>query len=48
VKRFWKTAEATLVDGGWTIALDGRPVKTPGRASLIVSTEALARAIADE
>jgi chaperone required for assembly of F1-ATPase len=48
VKRFWNTAEATLVNGGWTIALDGRPVKTPGRASLIVPTEALARAIADE
>lgn len=48
MKRFWNTAEAKPGDGGWTIALDGRPVRTPGRASLIVPTEALARAIADE
>ena len=48
MKRFWKTAEANPVDGGWIITLDRRPVKTPGRASLIVPTEALARAIAEE
>jgi chaperone required for assembly of F1-ATPase len=35
-------------DGGFGIALDGRPVKTPGRADLAVPTKALAQAIAGE
>ena len=35
-------------DGGWAIRLDGRPVRTPARAPLVVPTEALAEAIADE
>ena len=48
MKRFWKEATAAACDGGWSIALDGKPVRTPARAPLIVPTEALARAIADE
>ena len=35
-------------DGGWAIRLDGRPVRTPARAPLVVPTEALAEAIAEE
>ena len=35
-------------DGGWSIALDGRPVRTPARAPLVVASEALAQAIAVE
>lgn len=35
-------------DGGWEIALDGRPVRTPKRAALALPTEGLARAIATE
>lgn len=34
--------------GGHGIALDGRPVRTPGRAPLVAPTPALAEAIADE
>ncbi|MGB3791584.1 MAG: ATP12 family protein, partial [Sphingopyxis granuli] len=32
MKRFWKQAEAVPQDGGWGVALDGRPVRTPARA----------------
>lgn len=48
MKRFYREATASSVEGGWQIALDGRPVKTPARASLVVPTEALGRAIAEE
>jgi chaperone required for assembly of F1-ATPase len=48
VKRFWKEAAAEPADGGWTIMLDGRPVKTPARNALVVPTQALAEAIAEE
>ncbi|WOF42704.1 ATPase [Sphingopyxis indica] len=48
MKRFWKTAKAARQDGGWGIALDGRAVRTPARAPLIVASEPLARAIAAE
>lgn len=45
MKRFYKKAEAGADRG---ILLDGRPVRTPGRAPLVAPTEALAEAIADE
>ena len=48
MKRFWKEVTVEPQDGGWTIELDGRPVKTPARAALAVPTEALADAIAGE
>lgn len=49
MKRFWKEAAAVRqADGGWGIALDGRPVRTPARASLRVDSPALAEAIAAE
>ncbi|MBV8237571.1 MAG: ATPase [Sphingomonas sp.] len=45
MKRFWK--DVTLdADGG--VLLDGRPVRTPGRAPLALPTPALAEAVADE
>lgn len=44
MKRFWK--QVTVEDGG--IALDGRPVRTPGRAPLILPTPQLAQAVAEE
>lgn len=47
-KRFWKEATAVPADGGWTVRLDNRPVKTPAKALLVVPTESLARAIAAE
>ena len=48
MKRFWKEVTVEREEGGWSIRLDGRPVKTPARAPLVVPGEALAEAIADE
>ena len=44
MKRFWK--DVTVTDRG--IALDGKPVRTPGRAPLTLPNDALAEAVADE
>ena len=48
MKRFWKDAAAVRQDGGWGIALDGRPMRTPQRAPLIFASAALAETIAAE
>jgi chaperone required for assembly of F1-ATPase len=48
VRRFWKDVTVEPEDGGWAIKLDGRPVRTPARALLVLPTEALAEAIATE
>lgn len=47
-KRFWKEATVEAVEGGFTVRLDGRPVKTPAKALLVVPTESLGRGIAAE
>lgn len=44
MKRFWKTV--AIVDG--VIELDGRPVRTPARAPLLLPTPQLAEAVAEE
>jgi chaperone required for assembly of F1-ATPase len=46
VKRFWKEVAVEERGDGWGVQLDGRPVKTPARAPLVVPTQALADAIA--
>lgn len=48
MKRFWKTACPERTDEGWSVTLDGRPIRTPERRLLAVPTEALAKAIAEE
>ena len=48
MKRFWTEVAITEADGGWAITLDGRPLKTPARATLVVDSLPLAEAIADE
>jgi len=48
VKRFWKQTEVVEANGGFGVALDGRRLKTPGRADLTVPTKLLAQAIAAE
>lgn len=45
MKRFWKQVTVEP-EGG--IALDGKPVRTPGRAPLVLPTTALAEAVAGE
>lgn len=47
-KRFWKAASVVECEGGFTVLLDGRAVKTPLRAPLVVPTRAVAAAIAQE
>lgn len=47
-KRFWTAAAVVPVEGGWTVQLDGRAVKTPAKTLLVVPTEGLAQAIAAE
>ncbi|PJI93168.1 chaperone required for assembly of F1-ATPase [Yoonia maricola] len=47
-KRFWKQAQAEACDGGFTVKLDGRPVRTPAKAPLTLPTLAMADAIAQE
>lgn len=48
MKRFWKDVAVTREGDAWGIALDGRPVRTPGRVPLAVPGTALAAAIAEE
>ncbi len=48
LKRFWKNAEVVQAEGGFTVTLDGRGIKTPAKATLIVPTAALAQEIAAE
>lgn len=48
MKRFWTDVSVVMADAGFAIKLDGRPVRTPGRAPLAVPTPALAEAIAGE
>ncbi|MEO6248869.1 MAG: ATP12 family protein [Sphingomicrobium sp.] len=48
MKRFWTEADVVERADGWGIALDGRPLKTPARADLILASAALAKAIGAE
>lgn len=48
MKRFYKTVSVVEADGGFAIALDGRPVRTPAKSPLSVPTAGLAEAIAAE
>ena len=47
-KRFWKSASVEPVDGGFSVALDGRLMRTPGKVPFVVPTPDLAREIAIE
>lgn len=48
MKRFWENAAAVASGDGFAIELDGRRVKTPARADLLVPTTVLAEAMAAE
>ncbi|MFB0874727.1 MULTISPECIES: ATP12 family chaperone protein [unclassified Sphingobium] len=48
MKRFYTDVAVVPIEGGWTIQLDGRPVRTPARAPLALPTPALADAVAAE
>ncbi|WP_262691227.1 ATP12 family chaperone protein [Kordiimonas aestuarii] len=48
MKKFYKTVSVEAAGNGYVITLDGRLVKTPGRATLVLPTQAMAEAIAAE
>ncbi|MDJ0388360.1 ATP12 family protein [Roseomonas sp. E05] len=48
MKRFWEQAAAAPVEGGYTILLDGRPLRLPGRSGLVLPRAPLAEAVARE
>jgi len=47
-KRFWTDVEVVEEDGGFSVTLDGKLIKTPAKQSFIVPTQALADAVANE
>ena len=48
MKRFYKMVAVTPAEGGFTVALDSRPIRTPAKAVLLLPNAALAEAIAEE
>lgn len=48
MKRFYKAVSVDEKDGGYRTLLDGRPLKTPGKNTLIVPVRGLAEALAAE
>lgn len=47
-KRFYKDVTVTQVDDGFSVQLDGKPVRTPGKALLAVPTQPAAELLAAE
>lgn len=47
-RRFWTEARVVPVEGGFTVQLDGRVVRTPQKSLLVLPTEALAREVTVE
>lgn len=47
-KRFWKKVDISSEGEGFAVTLDGKTIRTPSKAQLIVPTQALADAIAAE
>lgn len=47
-RRFYERVETEDEAGGVSLRLDGKPVRTPGKAELVLPTKALAEAVADE
>ncbi|WP_299667563.1 ATP12 family chaperone protein [uncultured Ruegeria sp.] len=47
-KRFWTSGAVVETEGGYTVELDGRRVKTPAKAALVLPTHSMAEAVAEE
>lgn len=47
-RRFWKEASIAEVEGGFNILLDGRLLRTPSKAELLLPSRAMAEAVAAE
>ena len=48
MRRVYTTVETWPVEGGWGVALDGKPMRTPIKNELVLPSAALASAIAEE
>jgi len=48
MRRFYKEAAAAPAEGGHAVLLDGKPMRTPAKAALVVPSRRLAEAIAAE
>lgn len=48
LRRFYKNAEAVAIDGGFTVLLDGRKLKTPAKAQFLLPTLKAAQTVASE
>ena len=48
MKRVWAAARAVSSPNGWGVQLDGKPLRLPGGAVMLVPQAALAQAVADE
>ena len=48
MKRVYTRVETRPIDGGWGVALDGKPMRTPAKNELILPCQALAAAVAAE
>lgn len=48
IKRFYREAAVSEAEAGYSVTLDGRPIKTPGKRALILPYRPLADAIAAE
>jgi chaperone required for assembly of F1-ATPase len=48
MKRFWKEVGVEPRDGGWQVLLDGRAIRTQGRAAQLLPTRAAAELVAAE
>jgi chaperone required for assembly of F1-ATPase len=48
MKRFYKKAVAMPAEGGFCVALDGKPIRTPGGVTVLMPHRALANALAAE
>ncbi len=48
MKRFWKQADVAAVENGYQVRLDGRPLRTPAKAAMILPSRALAQMVAGE
>jgi chaperone required for assembly of F1-ATPase len=47
-KRFYKEAGTAAADGGFSVTLDGKPIRTPSRRKVVAPTSGIAEAIAAE
>ena len=48
MKRFYKETGVAESEGGWEILLDGKRVRSPAKAALVLPTQGLAEAVAAE